>query len=311
MTIAQEGSGPGSAPAHEQRLLRFSTICAAGFSAVAIAWGLLADSQIILLDGVYALIGVMLAGLSLRAAVLVERGPTAHYPFGREALAPLIVGVQGLVLLGSLAYAVLDAVQVVLGGGSQTAFGAALGYAVLSAGVGALVWRVMSRGSGSSELVAAEATAWFAGLLLSLGMFVGFLVAILLERTAAAAVVPYLDPAMVIIAALWIAPTPVGMLRQTWRELLEGAAPLELSDPILAVVAEVSGDYGLPDPTTRIGKLGRKVYLEIDYLVEEDAGWSISDADKVRRILLERLREPGRLLWLNVELHTDPEWEIG
>jgi predicted Co/Zn/Cd cation transporter (cation efflux family) len=308
--VTQAGLSEDTPLHDERRLLRISTIGAAGFSAVAIAWGWLADSQIILLDGVYALIGVLLAGLSLRAAVLVQRGPTSHYPFGREALAPLVVGVQGLVLLGSLGYAVLDAVQVILQGGSETAFGAALGYAVLSAAVGALIWRVMRQGSGSSELVAAEATAWFAGVLLSLGMFVGFLAAIVLSETGAAAVVPFLDPAMVIVAALWIAPTPIGMLGQMWRELLEGAPPTEVAGPLLATIADVSRDYGLPVPMTRIGKLGRKVYVEIDYLVDQDEGWSISDADRVRRILLERLREPGRMLWLNVELHTDPDWDV-
>jgi predicted Co/Zn/Cd cation transporter (cation efflux family) len=56
-----------------------------------------------------------------------------------------------------------------------------------------------------------------------------------------------------------------------------------------------------------MGKLGRKVYLEIDYLV--GPGAEIGTADLVRRDLIERLNEPGRLLWINVELHTDPQWD--
>ena len=123
VSLATEKPRPADDLGTEQRLLRLSTISAGLFAATAISWGWLAASQVIVLDGVYALIGVLLGGLSLRAAVLVERGPTVRYPFGREALAPLVVGVQGLVLLGSLGYAVLDAVEVVLTGGSETAFG--------------------------------------------------------------------------------------------------------------------------------------------------------------------------------------------
>jgi predicted Co/Zn/Cd cation transporter (cation efflux family) len=56
-----------------------------------------------------------------------------------------------------------------------------------------------------------------------------------------------------------------------------------------------------------MGKLGRKVYVELDFLVE--SGREVGDADLVRRELMTRLSEPGRLLWINVELHTDPAWD--
>lgn len=294
----------------EKRLLRFSAVASGLFAAVAIVWGVSAESAVILLDGVYALIGVLLAGLSLRAAALVERGPTPHYPFGREALAPLVVGVQGLVLIGSLGYAVTDALSVIAEGGSQTSFQSALAYSVVSAAFGVFGWQVLSRRGGDSELVAAESAQWFAGVLLSLGMFVGFGAAILLQGSSWAGVVPYIDPIMVLLAAMLIAPTPVRMLAQMYRELLEGAAPADLADPVADVVHRVSAEEELPEPTVRIGKLGRKLYVEVDYLVEESDGWTITDADRIHRVLADRLREPGRLLWINVELHTDPNWDV-
>ena len=60
------------------------------------------------------MIGFVLAWFSLRAADLVERGPTPSYPFGLEALAPLVVAIQALVLLGTFGYAAVDAVGVLL-----------------------------------------------------------------------------------------------------------------------------------------------------------------------------------------------------
>lgn len=301
---------PTRVPHGERRLLWVSTTSSAVFAVLAIAWGWWADSQLIVLDGMYVLIGVLLGGLSLQAAVLIERGPTAGYPFGREALAPAVVGMQGLVLIGALGYAAIDALQVIVTGGSETQLGAALLYAVVSAAVSLVVWLVLRRGSTASDLVAAEAAAWLAGLLLSLGMFAGFVVAILSERTKAEVIVPHVDPGLVVVAALAIAPTPVRMLREVYREMLEGAAPPAVSEPIEQTVAEVGRGFGLPDPTLRITKLGRKVYVEVDYLVADDAQWSISDADRVRREIGLRLRDPGRTLWLRVELHTDPQWDL-
>ena len=74
-------------------------------------------------------------------------------------------------------------------------------------------------------------------------------------------------------------------------------------------MAELTVQFGLPDPaSTLIGKLGRKVYVEIDYLVPAGQ-WSISDVDQIRRALGAKLAEPGLTYWLNVELHTDPDWD--
>ena len=85
----------------EQRSLVISLTAAGVLSVVGIAWGLAVSSQIILFDGAYGVIGVALSALTLHASNLVKRGPSRRYPFGREALGPLVLGVQGLVLLGA------------------------------------------------------------------------------------------------------------------------------------------------------------------------------------------------------------------
>ena len=97
------------------------------------------------------------------------------------------------------------------------------------------------------------------------------------------------------------------MLRQSFRELLEGVPDPTVTDPIHEAISRVRTGFGLPEPTTRIGKLGRKVYLELDFLVGDDQGWVLDDADRVRRELIETLARPGQLLWGGTrKLHTDP-----
>jgi len=293
----------------EQRSLIISLTAAAVVSVVGIAWGLVVSSQIILFDGLYGVIGTVLSGLTLQVSTLVKRGPSARYPFGREALGPLVLGVQGLVLVGAFSYAVIDAIQIILTGGGDTQLGAALIYAILAFLGSVAIYLVLRRMSHDSELVAAEAAQWLAAVYLGIAMLVGFIAALLLQDSQWSWLAGYVDPALVLVAAVVVAPTPISMIRTTMRELLEGAPDEETQGPIEEAVKEVTAMFALPVPASvLIGKLGRKVYVEVDYLVEVDK-WTISDVDRIRRELGRRLEEPGLNYWLNVELHTDPNWD--
>ena len=64
-----------------------------------IGWGILGDSRIVLFDGVYTLFGTALSGLSLLAAWVASRDATEAYPFGREAIIPVAIVMQGAALL--------------------------------------------------------------------------------------------------------------------------------------------------------------------------------------------------------------------
>jgi predicted Co/Zn/Cd cation transporter (cation efflux family) len=289
--------------------LRISAVAALVLAVVGIVWGLAAGSQVVLFDGVYSIVGFVLSWFGLRAAALVAAGPTPSYPFGREALAPLVVAAQALVLAGTFGYAAVDAVGVILGGGSETEVGSALVYSVLSLLAAVVVRQVLVRWRAGSDLVAAEVDQWQAAVVLGVAMVIGFAVAVGLQGSAWSHLAPFVDPVLVLVAAGLILPTPVRMLRQSFRELLEGVPDPTVTDPIHAAISRVRTGFGLPEPTTRIGKLGRKVYLELDFLVGDDQGWALDDADRVRRELIEALARPGQLLWVNVELHTDPGWD--
>jgi cation diffusion facilitator family transporter len=310
MSLSGTAPAVGRSPAQlEAGALRLSAGAGLVLAVVGIVWGLAVDSAAILFDGLYAVIGFVLSWFGLRAAALVERGPTPTYPFGREALAPLVVAVQALVLAGTFGYAALDAVDVILDGGSQTQVGPALVYSVLALAASIVVTGLLARRQAGSDLVAAEVAQWRASVVLGAALAVGFAIALGLRAAGAEQAAGYVDPVLVLLAAALVVPTPVRMLRTAFRELLEGTPDASVTGPIHAAIAEVRAEFGLPEPTTRIGKLGRKVYLELDVVVGRDDGWTVDHADRIRRALMDRLSRPGQLLWINVELHTDPGWD--
>ena len=60
---------------------------------------------------------MLMTSSSLIVSRIVAKGPSTMFPFGRDALAPLVVIALAIILFGALAYAVLEAVRVILEGG--------------------------------------------------------------------------------------------------------------------------------------------------------------------------------------------------
>ncbi|XGU21733.1 cation transporter [Rhodococcus sp. 3Y1] len=123
-------------------------------------WGWISQSQVILLDGVYALIGMVLTAISLRVSRIADSGPTARFPFGKEALIPVVIAVQGMALLATLAYAAVEAVRVILAGGADVTAGSLVAYGAVSAVVSIIIWRYVGQVDRTSDLLVAEARQW-------------------------------------------------------------------------------------------------------------------------------------------------------
>ena len=101
-----------------------------------------------------------------------------------------------------------------------------------------------------------------------------------------------------------LVPTPLRLLRSGAVELLEGEPPAEIRESVLATVEEVRTRFGLDEPIVRLHKLGRKLYVEVDFVVEPGE-WDVSEEDAVRRAVVDGLGPLGLDVWAYVELTTD------
>ena len=299
-------TAPADEFASERRLLAWSIACGLGLAGLGIAVGITARSQIILFDGFYTFLGIGLSYMALRVSRIVAAGPTSRYPFGREALTPLIIGFEAVALLATCAYAAFTAVITILEGGSRPPTGWAIAYAGFSFVVPVLLGWALKRDTSGSELVAAEAVQWLAGAVLGLGMLVAFLFARIIQDTSWSAAARYVDPVLVLIAtALFIVP-PIRMIRSTFVELVEGTPDMDLQEPVRDAVDAVRTQFALGDHHLRMTKVGRKFYVEIDFIVSPD--WRVRESDLVRHALSERLEALPHDLWLTLEFTADPSW---
>jgi predicted Co/Zn/Cd cation transporter (cation efflux family) len=305
VTVATDAV-PDNEFASERRLLGWSIACGLLLAGLGIAVGITARSQIILFDGFYTFLGIGLSYMALRVSRLVAAGPTSRYPFGREALTPLIIGFEAVALLATCAYAAFTAVITILEGGSRPPGGWAIAYAAFSFVIPVLLGWALKRDRSGSELVAAEAIQWLSGAVLGLGMLVAFVFARIIQGTSWSAAARYVDPVLVLIAtALFVLP-PLRMIRSTFIELVEGTPDQDLQEPVREAVDSVRAKFALGEHHLRMTKVGRKFYVEIDFLVSPE--WCVRESDLVRHALAERLEALPHDLWLTLEFTADATW---
>ncbi|WP_460308054.1 cation transporter [Actinocorallia aurea] len=277
-----------------------------GLGVVALGWGFAAGSQVILLDGVYVVLGLGLSALALYASRAASAEPTPRFPFGREPLVPMVVGVQGLALFGTLAYAAVEAVRVVLGGGSEVAPASLAAYGAVGGLASLATYGYLARRGPRSDLIRAEAAGWFAGAVSSLLIAVGGVVALLLVKAGWRGAAAYSDSVLVLVTCVMLVGLPVRMLRQAVSELLESAPDPAVQQRIGAAVERARASEGLPEPVLRTSKMGNRVYVEVGFVVPPGR-CDIADEDRVRRSLHDDLAALPYTPWIVVEITTDPD----
>ncbi len=288
----------------ERRALLASLLVSVVLAAAALITGVVTGIRIIVFDGAYMAIGLILSWASLQAARAAASGPTRRFPFGRDALAPLMVVIQGLALAGTLVLAFGDALVVIRDGGSEVNVVVISVYGFVTGAIGFGIAWWLRRSAGGSDLVAAEAAQWRAGSVLSVLMLVGAVAVAVLLATPFRDVARFADPILVIIACVVLAAVPIRLMRSGVNELLEGAPPPELSARIAEVVERVREEFALPEPVVRAGKVGQKLYVEVDFVVQEGI-WSVAREDDVRRAILAGLTALEFDAWAYVAVTSD------
>ncbi|UKA49736.1 cation transporter [Arthrobacter sp. FW305-123] len=289
----------------EGRALRVSLWVSAITAAGALILGVLSGTRIIVFDGAYMGIGLILSAVSLTASSASAAGPTRRFPFGRDALTPFVVLIQGIAVAATLLVAAADAVLVIRDGGAPVSAAIIAVYGAVTAAVGFLVAWWMRRAAPDSDLAGAEIAQWQAGAILSVMMVLGAGVALILQGQGLEGAALYVDPVLVLVACLILAYIPVGLIRSGLNELLEGAPSKEIDAAITEAVHAVRKHYGLQEPLIRSGKVGRKLYVEVDFVVA-GSEWNIGQEDAVRRAVVAELEPLGLDVWAYVALTADP-----
>ncbi|SES10980.1 cation diffusion facilitator family transporter [Salipaludibacillus aurantiacus] len=300
---------------YEQNLLKGSAYAAVAFAVISFILGLLLRSQVILFDGLYSIISVILSFLTLSAFKFMNKADFRRFPFGKETIEPLIIIIKYFSMIALITGSFIAAVIALFQGGRPVPVGAGLAYAAFASLFCFAVYRYfVARGKKiNSNLLRAEANEWYLDTMVSLGVLIGFLIAFFLQFIPALeAFIVYVDPVMMMVISFYFIKWPLIEIRHSMRELLEMRPADGTSEVVEKTAKAIEEREKLEESFIRVTKVAKTLWVEIDFVVGPDGSvQTIDDQDRIREELEERLKDlPLEKRWLTVSFTNNRKWAL-
>lgn len=303
----------------EQTVLRVSiaaTIFMAGFG---ILFGLLARSSAIVFDGVYELTDAVMTVLALLVARLIAASNAGgqvparlveRFTMGFWHLEPIVLGLNGMLLLAAATYALINAIDSFMAGGRHMLFDYAIVYALVSlvTELGMAVFATRANRTIGSQFVALDARAWVMSASMSVAWLAAFVFGAMAERTHLAWIVPYIDPVVLAVVCVAVIPLPIGTVRQALADILL-VTPADLKHHVDTVAQEVVQRLGFVGYRAYVARVGRGRQIDLYFIVPTE--WParrLEEWDQLRDEIDAQLGGEDPDMWLTIVFTTDPEW---
>lgn len=297
----------------ENKILKLSVVGALFFALFGIAWGWALNSDMIIFDGLYSFISVMLSMLSLYINNYMAKRDFEKFPFGKHILEPIVISIKSLIIAIMCLYSLVGAIKTIVAGGNNLEFGLAIIYSVVSViGCGAIsLYMKLKSKALSSELIKAEFTQWLMDTSLSTAVLVAFIVAIIISNTKLNFLNPYIDPVMTAVVSLVCIRIPIKGFIESFKEVICVKADDEINDDIYILVKEIEEEYNFEDSIARVSKIGRELRIEIDFIYNKDSKLKTLDQmDNVREEINDAIKHIDYKKWLNVSFTGNKKWAI-
>ncbi|WP_194437363.1 cation diffusion facilitator family transporter [Vibrio fluminensis] len=275
---------------NEKRILSFSALLASGFAIGGLVVGVIMGSLVIVFDGVYSLVSLLLTLLSLAASRYISRPSQGHFQFGKAVIEPVVIAIKGSVILSVVLYSLYSAVTALFTGGREVdASFAALFGLVNVVGCGFGWWYIHNKSKRfSSGLIKAESKQWQMDTLLSVAVTLGFFAAYGLTLTPLAHYSIYADPMMMLLMSFYFIKVPAEMIVQSARELLMMKPDRKIHERVGHEVEEVRKHFEQEIELNGVAKVGQELWVNID--IHSDAKQlDLAEVEKARRLLKDKL----------------------
>ncbi|WP_316821469.1 cation diffusion facilitator family transporter [Pedobacter gandavensis] len=297
----------------ENRLIKLSIYLTGVFAFLSICFGLFSDAKAIIFDGLFSLIGMVLSIASIFALRFIRKPEDQVLPYGRAHFEPFIILIQCLVIIFLCLYSLITAALDFMHGGRIVDLNVAILYLIFSALGSTAIWLYFRRKAQrvNSEFVKIEALEWQLGTFLSIAILIGMMIAFVLDWLGFHAVVPYVDPTLVILASLIFLVEPIRTGIRNLKELLLYAPEDEVEMTTKALVQEMVSQKQFLEVKSHIAKTGKYHLIEIDFLLPEGYPLqSVDELDAIRAEVYDGIKNKNNNLWLTISFTAQRRWML-
>lgn len=303
----------------EPSFLRMSIAATAVVAAFGIIFGLLSGSFSIAFDGVYSLADAGMTVMALWVSSLIAKSATGNTVAGRMRdrftmgfwhLEPIVLLLNGTLLIVVAIYALINAVISVLRGGHELQFGFAIVYAAFTVVVCMIMALTGVRVNRKlqSDFIALDVKAWIMSGGIAFALLLAFLLGFGARGTPLGWISAYVDPVVLALVCIVIIPLPIGIVRQALSDILL-ITPEDLKAHVDRVAHEVVRRQGFLTYRAYVAKVGRATQIELYFIVPRNLPPRTIEAwDRVRDEVGEAIGGEGHDRWLTIAFTADLEW---
>ena len=303
----------------EKSILKLSIWMTFLVASVGVVFGLVSGSSAIIFDGVYSLTDASMTVLALTVSNLIVGSSGAgnlrdrlaeRFTMGFWHLEPMVLGLNGVLLIGTAIYALINAVGSILQGGHSLNFGQGIVYAVIVAttAVGMAIYNGRANRTLRSSFVALDAKAWWMSAALTGALLLAFIFGWLVQGTELEWVSPYVDPLVLGAVCLLVIPIPIGTVKQALLDILL-VTPPEYKQHVDRVAQRAVEAHGFSSFRSYVARVGRGRQIEIYFIVPADRpARRLEEWDAIRDQIGEAIGGEGPDRWLTIAFTTTPEW---
>lgn len=275
-----------------------------------LVFSVVSESQAILLDGLFNLTYFIVGLFTLKVAKLVQQGDDEYFPAGYLFFEPLINGIKGMLILGISLMALWDAGRALFSGGRSISAGLAVVYGLIASlvcwGV-ALLLRKKAAGS-SSPLLKTDAASWIVNAAISTATLIAFVAIVLLEKSSFSAVVPYMDPLLVVLVGAITLHVPVRMAWSALMELVNRSPSLEIRSSVQDAVEQTLAEVPKQELQVRVLQPGRTRLVFVHVILDSDAVVTVEEMDRLRDKLQSELTLLHPKTQMDMLFSKNPKW---
>ena len=306
-------------PSTEEGVLRLSIVITLFVTVLGVVFGLLAASLTILFDAVYELVDVAMTGLALLVARLITVSTSAgalntrlaeRFNMGFWHLEPMVLGVNGLMLMAAAIYGLVHSIGSIMSGGRELAFDYAFIFAAVSLVIefGAAAFVKMANRRIGSEFLALDAKSWLMSGCITVAYVLAFGSGWIAQGTRLEWLTPYIDPVALGLVCVAVLPLPLGTVRRALADILL-VTPTDLKQHVDEVARASVQRYGFASHRAYVARVGRGSQIELYFLVSSE--WpakALAEWDRIRDEISEAIGGDTPDRWLMIVFTTDPEW---